>query len=186
VRLDVPRAARTHVGRAPERALGRSSAVDGARTTKPLTTMTETETVPSADSWTSQLEQLRARYKHVRPPILAALNILIHDQNIALDDAKAHANLHGVRITAASMAAARTLWSRMDARADASAVPATPSATGAPDRVPRRPRGSERVLDAEDLVRGLVAKLQSHGNVEAHRLRDGIRRAIAVLQAAVG
>jgi len=76
--------------------------------------MSATETAPATDSWAAQLEQLRARYKHVRPPVLAALNILVHDQNISMDDAKAHASLHGVRITAASVAAAGTLLSRMD------------------------------------------------------------------------
>src|SRR5262245_43401006 len=85
--------------------------------------MTATESAPAADSWTAQLEQMRARYKHVRPPILAALNILLHDQNISLDDAKAQADLHGVRITAASVAAARTLLSRMDGSPTAPAKP---------------------------------------------------------------
>jgi hypothetical protein len=36
------------------------------------------------------------------------------------------------------------------------------------------------------LVRGVVAKLQGQGNAEADRLRDAMRKAIAVLQAAVG
>jgi hypothetical protein len=54
--------------------------------------MTATATLPASDPWTTQLEQLRARYKHVRPPVLAALNILINDQNISVDDAKAQAD----------------------------------------------------------------------------------------------
>jgi hypothetical protein len=41
-------------------------------------------------------------------------------------------------------------------------------------------------VDAEALVRGFVAKLQGQGNAEAERLRDAIRKAIAVLQAAAG
>jgi len=41
--------------------------------------MTATETAPAADSWSAHLEQRRARYRHIRPPILAALNILLHD-----------------------------------------------------------------------------------------------------------
>jgi hypothetical protein len=35
------------------------------------------------------------------------------------------------------------------------------------------------------LVRGFVAKLQGAGNAEADRLREAMRKAIAVLQAAV-
>src|SRR5262245_4242502 len=144
--------------------------------------MTAIETAPTSDSWAAQLEQLRARYKHVRPPVLAALNILIHDQNISIDDAKAQAALHGVRITAASVAAARTLLSRMDGLPTAVA----PTTTSAPTRAPRRSRTPEKGLDAEALVRGFVAKLQGQGNAEAERLREAIRKAIAVLQAAVG
>ena len=75
---------------------------------------TTTPASSSADIWTAQPEQLRTRYKHVRPPILAALNVLLHDQRASVDDAKARAAVHGVRITAASVNAARTLLSRMD------------------------------------------------------------------------
>ena len=44
----------------------------------------------------------------------------------------------------------------------------------------------EKAVDAEALVRGFVAKLQGQGNAEAERLREAMRKAIAVLQAAVG
>jgi hypothetical protein len=171
------RRSRTHVGRPVERALDRPAraTVHEPRIREPK--MTATDSVPATDSWAAQLEQLRARYKHVRPPVLAALNILIHDQNIAIDDAKAQAALHGIRITAASVGAARTLLSRMD-----SPSPAAPSGTPAPTRQPRRTRMPERSVDAEALVRGFVAKLQGQGNAEADRLRDAIRKAIAVLQ----
>ena len=57
----------------------------------------------------------------------------------------------------------------------------------------REPRGAERrarpaaiPFDAEALVRGVGAKIQGQGSVEACRLRDAIRKAIAILQAAVG
>ena len=144
-------------------------------------TATATEPMPPTDTWNQQLAQLKARYKHVREPVLIALNILMHDQNIALEDAKAQAKLHGVKITAASINAARTLLSRMD-----SPVVATPTAKSeptAPVRLARRARAAEPV-DAEALVRGFVAKLRGQGNAGAERLREGIRKAIAVLQAA--
>ena len=145
--------------------------------------MTATDAVPTTDTWTQQLAQLKTRYKHVREPVLVALNILMHDQNIALEDAKAQANLHGVRITAASVNAARTLLSRMD-----SPVVATPTAKSEPTtpvRSARRARVAEPA-DAEVIIRGFVAKVKGQGKAEAERLRDGIRKAIAVLQAAVG
>lgn len=134
------------------------------------------------DSWTQQLDQLKDRYKHVRQPILVALNILLHDQNIAIDDAKAQAQLHGVRITAASMNAARTLLSRMDA-------PPTPSATtpaAAPARRPRRERRQTEPLDVEGSIMHFVEKLRGESGAEAQRMREAVRQAVAILQAAIG
>jgi hypothetical protein len=151
--------------------------------------MTATDSAPAADTWAAQLEQLRARYKHIRPPVLAALNVLIHDQDISLDDAKAQAALHGVRITAASVNAARTLLSRMDVPVAATPPRAgRPAATAAPrpTRAPRRPRAADAGVDAESLIQSVVAKIQAQGSAEADRLRDAMRRAIDVLNAAVG
>jgi hypothetical protein len=142
--------------------------------------MTATETAPPTDAWAAQLEQLRARYKHVRPPILAALNILVNDKDISVDDAKARASLHGVRITAASIAAAQTLLSWMD-----SPAVAAPRRSVAPAREPRR-RAPETPVDAESLVRGFVEKLQGERNAEGERLREAIQQAITVLKAALG
>ena len=145
--------------------------------------MTATDSSPATDTWAAQLEQLKVRYKHVREPILVALNILMHDQNISVDDAKAQAALHGARITAASVSAAQRLLSRQDG------VPASPSptpATKAPQRPARRTQATGIPFDTEALVRGVVAKIQGQGSVEADRLRDAMRKAIAVLQAAVG
>ncbi len=147
--------------------------------------MTATEPVPVSDTWTRQLEQLKARYKHVRPPILIALNILLHDANVSVDDAKAQAAARGARITAASVNAAKTLLAKMDAQDIAAETPRPPAAT-APTRPARRPRAADAPVDAEALIRGVVTKIQGQGNVEAERLRDGIRKAITALQATLG
>jgi hypothetical protein len=45
----------------------------------------------------------------------------------------------------------------------------------------RRGLGGRRAL-----IRQVVGKLQSQGNAEAERLREAVRKAMAVLQAAVG
>ena len=74
--------------------------------------MTTTETTPT-DTWTDEIAALKARYPHVRDPILAALNLLLTDPNITDDDAKARAAMRGVRITAASMNGARNLLARV-------------------------------------------------------------------------
>lgn len=147
--------------------------------------MTATEPVPTTNAWSSQLAQLSSRYKHVRAPVLAALNVLIFDPNASVEDAKARAALHGVRITAASVAAAQRLLSRMDGPGTATPIAATaPKAT--PAHTPRRPRAVDATLDTEALVRGVVAKIQGQGSAEAERLREAMRKAIAVLQAAAG
>ena len=85
--------------------------------------MTDTihETIPT-DTWTAELAQLRARYKHVREPILVALNILLHDENVALEDAKARAAMRGAKITAASVNAAQRLLARQDEPREATAT----------------------------------------------------------------
>ena len=150
-------------------------------------TATATESMPTitTDTWTQQLAQLKARHKHVHEPILVALNILLHNQNIALEDAKAQATLHGVKITAASMNAAQKLLPATPA----TSAPTTPDAAPAPTattRPTRRVRAPEPAMDAEALIRGVVSKLQSQGSADAQRLRDAMRKAIAVLEAAVG
>ena len=137
------------------------------------------------DTWAAQLARLHALYKHVRPPILAALNVLLHDERVSNEDAKARAALHGVRITAASIAAARTLLSRMDSPTLPSpAQVAPPPAAAVSERRPRR--APEKAMDAEAMVRGFVDKLNQERDVAAERLKDAMREAIAVLQAAVG
>jgi hypothetical protein len=142
-------------------------------------TDTAAATLPATDPWNQQLEQLRTRYRHARPAVLVALNILLGNPDIADADAKAQADVHGFRITAASLGAARVLLSRMD-----SATPAPVSASSA--KPARKARPADPTNDAEALVRTFVAKLQNQGNAEVDRLRDAIRKAVAVLQAAIG
>lgn len=152
--------------------------------------MTETELQkpatprPATASWDSAFAELKARFPKVREPIVVALHILMQNPDIALDDAKARANLHGVRITAASIAAAQRILAKQEP------VPAapTPAVAPAPKPAPRQPR-RERTAEATDpaaMIQQVVTRLQQQSGAEAQRLRDAIRRAVAVLQAAVG
>jgi len=152
------------------------------------TTETKTEstaTSPADASWTESFEALKARYPKQREAIVMALHILMHDPKIASDDAKAQAKLHGVRITAASLSAAQRLLSRQDDGdgAEAPKVRKAP-ATAKTGRV-RRPRAAGKDVDAEALIKQVVVKIQHAGNAEADRLREAMRKAIAVMQAAV-
>jgi hypothetical protein len=144
--------------------------------------MTTTETT-APDTWTDELAALKARHPHVRDPILAALNLLLTDPNITDDDAKARAAMRGVRITAASINGARNLLAKRE-----TAVPNEPTAPAATERParPRRERAPEPAVDAKALIKQVVGKLQAQGNAEAERLRDAMRKAMAVLAGAVG
>ncbi len=143
--------------------------------------MTTTETTPT-DTWADEIAALRARYPHVRDPILAALNLLLTDPNITDDDAKARAAMRGVRITAASINGARNLMAK---RETAVPIEAPAPAADRPDR-PRRERTPEPAVDAEALIKQVVGRLQAQGNAEAERLRNAMRKVVAILQAAIG
>jgi hypothetical protein len=135
----------------------------------------------------SQLADLKARYPKVREPILVALHILAQNPGVGIDDAKAQAALRGVRITAASLNAAQRLLSRQDGAPAVAATPARARRNGAVAATkpqPRRPRAAKPDLNAEALIRGVVSKIQDQGNAETERLRDAMRKAIAVLEAA--
>ncbi|MBZ0150812.1 MAG: hypothetical protein K8J09_04710 [Planctomycetes bacterium] len=151
------------------------------------TTVTVNEPVSPTDTWTAQLDQLRDRYKHLRPAVLAAVNVLLHDVNISDEDAKARAAAHGVRITAASLNAARTVLSKMDTTNNSgtpNAIATTTTPAAAPTR--RRVRAVEPAVDAEALIKQVVGRLQSQSHAEADRLRDAMKKAISLLQTAVG
>ena len=117
-----------------------------------------------------------------------APNILLHASNISAEDAKAQAAARGTRITAASLNAAKTLLAKMDAQDIAAGPQREPAAppTTRPARPARRPRAADTHVDAEALIRGVVAKIQGQGNAEADRLREAMRKAIATLQAVLG
>ena len=137
-------------------------------------TVTLTVTDPASKHWNQQLAELQARYKHVRPAILAALNVLQADPDISVDAAKARAAVHGVSITAASVNAAQRLLSRQHAAApelSGTAPAATPAEKAKRER---RPRAGDTGFDAEALIRQVVGKLQNRGNAETQRLRTAM------------
>jgi uncharacterized protein (DUF4415 family) len=91
--------------------------------------------------------------------------------------------LRGVRITAASINGARHLMAKRETAVQIEA-PAAPAADR-PAR-PRRDRAPEPAVDAEALIKQVVGKLQAQGSSEADRLREAMRKAMAVLANAIG
>jgi hypothetical protein len=147
-------------------------------------TDTATATIPTTE-WNTAFQNLKARYPKVREPIVVALHILQQNPDIALDDAKAQAALHGARITAASVSAAQRLMSRQDGAQAPAAAKTKPAPKPATPRA-RRATRADTPVDIEGVVRDAVARISASGNAETERLRAAIRKAITVLEAAVG
>ncbi len=147
-------------------------------TTESPETTTATTTEPT---WEEQFAQLKDRYPKVREPILVALHILTQSPDIELDDAKAQADVLGTRITAASVNAARRLLEQQDEGRITRPTPTRsrrgPRSTAAP--------AVHGAAETEALIRGMVAKIESQGSAEAEGLRKTIRKAIAMLEAAL-
>ena len=148
--------------------------------------MTETLTVPespaSSTDWNTAFQTLRARYPKVREAIVVALHILMQNPDISLDDAKAQASLHGVRITAASVSAAQRLLSRQDAAPAPKAAPAAVATQLAKTRT-RRAAKPDAPVDIEGVVRDAVTRISAKAAADAERLRAAVRKAIDALEA---
>jgi len=155
--------------------------------------MTETELEPlptatsskaNAGTWDAAFAALKARYPKAKDTIVFCIHAMRVNPEIALDDLKAQAAMHGIRVTAASVNAAQRLMAPQPARGAQDAVeaeaPAKPKA-----RRGRPARAATGELDAEAMLRAVVAKMQAQGSAEAERLRVTIRRAVAVLEAAL-
>lgn len=102
---------------------------------------------PNTQKWNEQFATLKARYPHASNAVLVALHIITQNPDISVDDAKAQANLHGTRITAASVNGARKLLANAAAATPTSSN-AAPMTTPAPRRAARRVRAAEPSLDA--------------------------------------
>jgi len=138
--------------------------------------------VASPASWDVEFHRLRARFPRAKDSILFCIHALQSNEGIALDDLKAQASMHRIRVTGASVTAARLQMRR--------GVPgARPSSETAPEvREPRakRPELVDATNDPGELVQRLVEQMQLKAEVEALRLRQAIRSVIAVLREALG
>lgn len=151
--------------------------------------MTETELQPappsSTASWDTAFAALKARYPKVKDSIVFCIHALQANPDIALDDLKAQALMHGIRITGASVTAAQKAMVGTSAAKAATMPAAAPTQAEAPPRRVRRIRAPEANVDPAAMIHQVVAQLQQQSGAEAERLREAIRKAIAVLQAAV-
>ena len=147
--------------------------------TAPITTPTE------HNPWAEDLAAQKARFPNVKDSILFAIAALQDNPDIAIDDLKALASQQGIRVTAASVNAAKRL---LDPEHTTTPVvaPAGLNPVHARERLARRVRAADAPLDANALIQDVVAKIQAHGNAEVERMREAVRKAITALEAAVG
>ncbi|MEO5617281.1 MAG: hypothetical protein ABIS67_05890, partial [Candidatus Eisenbacteria bacterium] len=153
--------------------------------------MTATEPVPqtisATSAWDQEFANLKSRFPKAKDSIVFCLHVLQQNPDIEVDDLKARADMHGVRVTAASVAAARrllvptTVAAPTPGIAKITIVSPTAPKIGTALQPSRRGAHSAEAVGAEALVRSIVGRMQEQSSAEAVRLREAIRKAIAVL-----
>jgi hypothetical protein len=138
----------------------------------------------SESTWDAQLKALKARYPAVRDTILFCLHALTENPDAEVEDLKALASDHGLRVTAASVNGAKTLLARASTAPAPKAKATAEGGTEDEQPRPRRPRSAEPAADTDALIRGLVGKLEARSSAEADKMREAMRRAIGILMAA--
>ncbi|MBK8100633.1 MAG: hypothetical protein IPK26_26385 [Planctomycetes bacterium] len=146
------------------------------------TVLDQTSPATTTANWNAEFAALKARFPHAKDTIVFCVHALMQSPDIGLDDLKAQAALHGLRVTGASVTAARRLMAEGNAQAPAGAAITAPAA----QRQPRRVRAAEPPVDTEALIRQVVGRIQTQGAADSERLKDAVRKAVAILQAAVG
>ncbi len=166
--------------------------------------MTDLDTQPlpapaAPDPWEADLARLRARFPKANASVLICIHALQQEVDVSLDDMRARAAMHGIRVTAASLMAGRRALGLSpppavrvreveDADEPLEAVEQRDAANlaVAEDRpVARRrqaPASSSRADEVERLLREFVAKADE----ERQRLRGAVRRVIEVVDEALG
>ena len=120
-------------------------------------------------TWTAAATELRTRFPETKDSILFCIHAVEERTWLELGDLKASASAQGIRVTAASLTAARRL---LDPK---QASPTNSKAVGARKGKQGRPaRSRAGDLDPEALIRGVVEKIEQSRNVEADRLRERI------------
>ena len=147
-----------------------------------------TETAPTTNGWDAEFAILKSRFPKVRDTILFCLHALQQNPFILIDDLKAQAEMHKLRVTTASLAGARRLLEKQDQPAvttNGTTNTAALAATSAPQaRRTRQPRVQDG-LDIEGVMRAAVGQIQRQGDARVEQLRKAIGKAIELLQGAL-
>src|SRR5262245_35057653 len=139
---------------------------------------------PPDNAWDQQFDRLRSRFPGVKDTILFCVHALQHGSDVDLESLKAQAAMYGLRITGASLNAARRPLDpnaaprprrRAERVAALTADPAPPPVAASlpapvpppvPPPVPAsrgrgRPAPPEPAAAVEAMIRGVVAKMQT-------------------------
>lgn len=168
--------------------------------------MTDFDTLPvpaptGPDPWEADLARLRERFPKANASVLICIHALQQEVDVSLDDMRARAAMHGIRVTAASLQAGRRalgLSPPMAARVRrVEAVDGALEADGqqndaalsvgevAEERLRARrrsaPQGGSRAGGVEQMLREFVAKADE----ERQRLREAVRRVIELVDEAL-
>jgi len=154
--------------------------------------------VPSA--WDADFQRLRERFVGIKDSILFCVHAMQQNPDIALDDLKPRAELHGLRVTAASWNAALRLLApprevrlvvdaplATEAEPELEPKPVTPPPRVMPVRKPQQapapaspPHGS-----VENMLLQVIDTLRAEEGERTERLRAAVREALDVIRDAL-
>lgn len=155
--------------------------------------MTEltTDSTATADSWDGILANLRSRYPGQKDSVLFCLFKLQGNPELGLRDFREEAALYGIPMAGRALHSAKVLMglATVKPRAKREAPTEQPASTpNTPIARTRRLRAGVDTADdsIESKVLDAVRQIQSAATAEADDLRKAVRKAIAILQRAVG
>lgn len=139
------------------------------------------ELKPAASDWDQLFAQLRSRFPKATDSVLFCINELQQGAEVPLDDLKAQGAMHGIRVTGASLNAARRLLAPPVARQTERVEPVR---TERPRREHKR-QPQHAGTDFEGLLRDAVSRMTAASDARAERLENAVRAAIEILRAAL-
>jgi hypothetical protein len=151
-----------------------------------MTTVSSSANDIDTAAWAAHLKLLQSRFPNTKPQILFAARAIEQTPDVNLDALKEQADHYGLRVTGATLKAARRLLDPAAAEVPAtegSVDGATAVAVAAPAR--RRGRRADPSSTVEDLLRKAVGQIEARAAGELNRVRNSVRKALAALQEAL-
>lgn len=155
---------------------------------RPVTDSTPSENPgQAADSWPATLEELRARHPGQKDSVLFCVHKLQQDSAVGLPDLRDEAAERGIPMAGRALHSAKVLLGMAEAKPRGASRTRDASRTRnkRPSQSEASPSPRTAAVGIEDQVLSAVRQIQSAAGAEADRMRQAIRDAIAILQAAL-